>query len=73
MCLAKHIPLEKAEFVIVQELFLSETAKFATVVLPAASFAEKEGTFTNNDRRIQIIQKAIEPDANSFTRLGNYL
>lgn len=53
--------LEKAEFVVVSDLFLTETAKFADVVLPAASFAEKGGSFTSVGRRVQKIQKAIKP------------
>ncbi|MCL0078271.1 formate dehydrogenase subunit alpha [Dehalococcoidia bacterium] len=57
--------LEAAEFVVVQDIFLTETAKFADVVLPAASFAEKDGTFTNTERRIQRVYKAIEPVGNS--------
>jgi formate dehydrogenase alpha subunit len=50
--------LQHAEFMVVQELFFSETSHFADVVLPAASFAEKEGTFTNTERRIQRVRKA---------------
>ncbi len=57
--------LEKTEFVIFQDIFLNETAQFADVILPTVSFAEKEGTFTNTERRIQIIQKALEPVGNS--------
>jgi formate dehydrogenase alpha subunit len=52
---------EKFDFVIVSELFLSETAEVADVVLPAVSFAEKDGTYTSTDRRIQSVHKAIEP------------
>ncbi|MDK2906725.1 MAG: hypothetical protein PWQ66_686, partial [Petrotoga sp.] len=51
--------LESLDFLIVQDIFLTETAQFADVVLPAASFAEKEGTFTNTERRIQRVRKAI--------------
>lgn len=60
---AKHVEesLKKLEFLVVQDIFLSETAKFADVILPAASFAEKDGTFTNTERRVQRIRKAIEP------------
>ncbi|MDI6689676.1 MAG: formate dehydrogenase subunit alpha [Actinomycetota bacterium] len=57
--------LKKAEFVVVQDIFFNETAKFAHVVLPAASFAEKEGTFTNTERRIQRVRKAMEPVGDS--------
>lgn len=53
--------LKKLEFLVVQELFLSETAKLADVVLPAASWVEKEGTVTATERRVQWMQKAIEP------------
>ena len=53
--------LEKAEFVVVQDIFMTETARLAHVVLPGASFAEKEGTFTNTERRVQRVRKAIEP------------
>ncbi|MDH5557899.1 MAG: formate dehydrogenase subunit alpha [Alphaproteobacteria bacterium] len=53
--------LKKLEFLVVQDLFMSETAELADVVLPAASFAEKDGTFTNTERRVQLIRKAVEP------------
>jgi formate dehydrogenase alpha subunit len=53
--------LGKLEFLAVSEIFLSETAEIADVVLPAASFAEKDGTFTATDRRVQRVRKAIEP------------
>ena len=51
--------LESASFVVVQDLFLSETAQFADVVLPASSFAEKDGTFVNIEGREQKIKQAI--------------
>jgi formate dehydrogenase alpha subunit len=53
--------LESLDFFVFQDLFLNETAQFADVVLPAASFAEKDGTFTNTERRVQRVRKAIEP------------
>jgi len=53
--------LKKLEFFVVQDLFLSETAELADVVFPAASFAEKDGTFTNTERRVQLVRKAVEP------------
>lgn len=53
--------LEKLDFLVVSEIFMSETAQIADVVLPAASFAEKNGTFTATDRRVQRVRKAIEP------------
>jgi formate dehydrogenase major subunit len=52
--------LEKVKFLVVQDIFLSETAQLADVVLPAASFAEKDGTYTNTERKIQRIRKAID-------------
>ncbi len=64
---AQHVreALSRLEFFVVQDIFLSETAKFAHVVLPAASFAEKDGTFTNTDRRVQRVRKVIEPIGDS--------
>jgi formate dehydrogenase alpha subunit len=56
----KHC-LEEVEFLVVQDIFMSETAKLADVVLPASSFAEKDGTFTATDRRIQRVRKAVDP------------
>jgi predicted molibdopterin-dependent oxidoreductase YjgC len=53
--------LEEVEFLVVQDIFMTETAKLADVVLPGASFAEKDGTFTGTDRRVQRVRKAIEP------------
>lgn len=52
--------LEKVEFLVVQDLFLTETAQYADVVLPGVSFAEKDGTFTNTERRVQRVRKALE-------------
>jgi formate dehydrogenase alpha subunit len=53
--------LDKLDFLVVQDIFLSETARLADVVLPGVSFAEKDGTFTNTERRVQRVRKAIEP------------
>ncbi len=53
--------LPKAEFVVVQELFLTETAKQADVVFPALAWAERDGTFTNAERRVQRYYKALPP------------
>ncbi len=53
--------LNNLDFLIVQDLFLTETAELADVVLPAAAFAEKEGTFTNTERRVQRVRKALNP------------
>ncbi len=49
------------EFLVVQDIFLHETAQIADVVLPATTFAEKDGTFTNSERRVQRVRKVIEP------------
>jgi formate dehydrogenase major subunit/formate dehydrogenase alpha subunit len=52
--------LEACDFIVLQEIFPSETSKYADVLLPGVSFAEKTGTFTNTERRIQMCRKAIE-------------
>jgi formate dehydrogenase alpha subunit len=57
--------LDRLEFLVVQDIFLSETARKADVVLPACSFAEKDGTFTNTERRVQRVRKAINEIGNS--------
>jgi len=57
--------LEKVEFLIAQDIFLSESAQYADVVFPAFSFAEKDGTFTNTERRIQRVRKAVNPPGQS--------
>jgi formate dehydrogenase alpha subunit len=57
--------LAKLEFLVVQDIFLSETAELADIVLAGVSFAEKDGTFTNTERRVQRVRKAIEPVGNS--------
>lgn len=53
--------LRSLDFLVVQDIFLTETARLADVVLPAACFAEKEGTFSNTERRVQRVRKAVEP------------
>ena len=53
--------LKKLDFLIVQDIFMTETAQLADVVLPSASFAEKDGTFTNTERRVQRIRKVVNP------------
>jgi predicted molibdopterin-dependent oxidoreductase YjgC len=53
--------IEQLEFLAVQDLFINESGAYADVFLPAASWAEKEGTFTNTDRRVQRVRKALEP------------
>lgn len=57
---ARH-SLENLEFLAVQDLFINETGRYADVILPSASWAEKDGTFTNTDRRVQRVRKAFEP------------
>jgi formate dehydrogenase alpha subunit len=58
--------LASLDFLVVQDMFLTETARLANVVLPAASFAEKEGTFTNFEGRAKRVRKAIEPPGESL-------
>jgi formate dehydrogenase alpha subunit len=53
--------IKKLGFMVVQDIFLTETAELAHVVLPATTFAEKDGTFTSTERRVQMVRKAIEP------------
>jgi len=53
--------MEQVEFLAAQDLFINESGAYADVFLPAASWAEKEGTFTNTDRRVQRVRKALEP------------
>jgi formate dehydrogenase major subunit len=53
--------LQGLDFLVVQELFMTETARIADVIFPASSFFEKEGTFTNGERRIQRVQRVVEP------------
>jgi len=54
-----HKGLESLDFLVVQDIFLTETARMADVVLPGVSFAEKDGTFTNTERRVQRVHKAL--------------
>lgn len=56
-----HASLEKLDLLVVQEIFMTETARIADVVLPASSFLEKFGTFTNGERRVQKVQAVIPP------------
>ncbi len=59
--------LEKMEFLVVQDIFLSETASLADVVLPAAAFAEKDGSFTNTERRVQLFEQVLDPPGQALT------
>jgi len=60
---ANHVrkALDSLDFLVCQNLFMTETAKYADVFLPAACYAEKDGTFTNTERRVQRVRKAVEP------------
>lgn len=58
--------LKNVDFLVVQDIFLTETAKLADVVLPARGWAEVEGTYTNTDRRVQRVRKAIEPTGDQW-------
>lgn len=53
--------MQNLDLLVVQEIFITETAKYATVILPGATFLEKSGTYTNGERRIQKVQKVVEP------------
>jgi formate dehydrogenase alpha subunit len=57
---AQHA-LEELEFIVCQDIFLNSTGRMADVILPSCSFAEKDGTFTNSDRRVQRVRKALSP------------
>ncbi|MCP5096818.1 MAG: formate dehydrogenase subunit alpha, partial [Chloroflexi bacterium] len=57
--------LEQLEFMVCQDIFINETGEMADVILPATSFAEKDGTFTNTDRRVQRCRTAVAPVGNS--------
>jgi formate dehydrogenase alpha subunit len=71
--------LQQTEFIVLQDLFFTETGHFADIILPAASFAEKGGTFTNTERRVQRVRKAVDPigeakpDSWIMTELANRL
>ena len=62
--------LQKLDLMIVQDIFMTETAQIADVVLPVAAFAEKDGTFTNTERRVQRVRKAIESPGEAKTDWG---
>lgn len=71
--------LKKCNFLVIQDIFPTETSKYADVILPAATFAEKSGTFTNTERKIQMLSPLFAPLNNSktdfeiITRLANIL
>ncbi len=57
--------LTNLDFLVVQDIFLTKTAELADVILPAVTYAEKDGTFTNTERRVQRIRKAVEPQSDT--------
>ncbi len=59
--------LKALDFLVIHEIFLTKTAQLADVVLPAASFAEKDGTFVNADRRVQRVRKIVDPPSGCKT------
>ena len=71
--------LQSLDFLVVQDLFMTETAQLADVILPGASFAEKDGCFTNSERRVQLVRRALNPlgesrtDSEIITDLGRRL
>jgi formate dehydrogenase alpha subunit len=71
--------LKKLELFVVQDIFLTETGEFADIILPGTCFAEKEGTFTNTDRRVQRVRKAVDapgsaiPDWKIICMLSNMI
>ena len=58
--------LNNLDFLVVQDIFLTETARLADVVLPSACFAEKDGTFANTERRVQRVRKAVDPPGQAW-------
>ena len=64
-CMELEEGLNNSEFMIVQDAFMNETARFADVIFPASVFAEKEGVFTNSERRVQRVRKGVEPPGNA--------
>jgi predicted molibdopterin-dependent oxidoreductase YjgC len=60
-----EVGMNNLEFVVVQDIFLTETSRWADVILPAACFAEKDGVFTNSDRRVQRVRRAVTPPGNA--------
>ena len=58
--------LKNLDFLVVQDIFMTETAQIADVVLPSACFAEKDGTFSNTDRRVHLVRKAVDPPGQAW-------
>jgi formate dehydrogenase major subunit/formate dehydrogenase alpha subunit len=56
-----ELGMNDLEFLVLQDIFLNETARYADVIFPAACFVEKDGTFTNSERRVQLVRKGVEP------------
>ncbi|MFF0549714.1 molybdopterin oxidoreductase family protein [Streptomyces sp. NPDC004311] len=69
----RSILAQESLFTVVQDLFLTETAQFADVVLPAATWGEKTGTFTNADRTVHLAEKAVEPPGEARPDLDIFL
>lgn len=69
---AQHA-LEALDFLVVQDIFLTETARLADVVLPAASFAESDGTFANSERRVQRVRPAVQPPGEAMPDVDIFL
>ena len=67
---ARHV-MESLDFVLVQDIFFNETAEYADIILPASSFAEKDGTFTNSDRRVQLNSRCDSGPRVGTRRLGD--
>ena len=65
--------MQQLEFLVAQDLFINESGAFADVFLPAASWAEKDGTFTNTDRRVQRVRQALRPTRLIAPRLADHL
>jgi formate dehydrogenase major subunit len=59
--------MRNLDFLVVQDIFMTETARLADVVLPSACYAEKDGTFTNSERRVQRVRKAVEPPGQAWS------
>jgi anaerobic selenocysteine-containing dehydrogenase len=69
----EYVAANTLGFVVVQDIFLTETAQYADVVLPAATWGEKTGTFTNADRTVHLSEKAVEPPGEAKSDLDIFL